>query len=356
MSVAIVESPVEFLSDGTVCRGLFVRPAAIDPPAPLVVMSHGLGGLYEMRLDAYARRFAEAGYAVLTFDYRYFGRSDGQPRHWLVREWQQADIMAAIDHGKTLPGVDGRRVILFGSSLAGGHMIDVSCARHDIAATIIQGPFTDGLASARALAVPSVLGVGLFALADALSRLVRRKPVLVPLAGTWGTPALMTAPDVVQGVLKLFPPGTVLSGRLSKHFRRFAQKTIHLTPNINTSERPEADPIGALTGSIILPSGTVLINGVSALFGLMIMTWRPGKKLKQLRSPMLVCVCEHDSVAPSGPTVRYARAAPLCETRVYPYGHFDIYTDEPFEVMTGDQLAFLQRVVPALPHLPAKLK
>ncbi len=90
----------------------------------------------------------------------------------------------------------------------------------------------------------------------------------------------------------------------------------------------------------------MLINGVSALFGLMIMTWRPGKKLSQLRSPMLVCVCEHDSVAPPGPTLRYARAAPQCETRVYPYGHFDIYTDEPFDLMTADQLAFLQRVVP----------
>lgn len=346
MPHAIIESPVEFLSDGTVCRGLFVRPAATHTRAPLVVMSHGLGGLYEMRLDAYARRFAEAGYAVLTFDYRHFGRSDGQPRHWLVREWQQADIHAAIEHGKGLPGVDRKRVVLFGSSLAGGHMIDVSAARPDISATIIQGPFTDGLASAWALALPSVLGVGLFALADAVSRLVRGKPVLVPLAGTWGTPALMTAPDVVQGVLKLFPEGTVLSGRLSRHFQRFAQKTIRLTPNVGTSDRPEADPIGHLTGSIILPSGTVLINGVSALFGLMIMTWRPGKKLKRLRAPTLVCVCEHDSVAPSGPTLRHAQGAPKCETRVYPYGHFDIYTDEPFEVMTGDQLAFLQRVVP----------
>lgn len=346
MPSAIVESPVEFASDGTVCRGLFVRPAARHTRAPLVVMAHGLGGLYEMRLDAYARRFAEAGYAVLTFDYRFFGRSDGQPRHVLVREWQQADIHAAIEHGKGLPGVDRKRVVLFGSSLAGGHMIDVSAARTDIAATIIQGPFTDGLASAWALALPSVLGVGLFAMADALSRLVGRKPVLVPLAGTWGTPALMTAPDVVQGVLKLFPEGTVLSGRLSRLYQRFARNTVHLPPNVRPSEQPEPDPAGQLAGSVILPTGTVLINGVSALFGLEIMGWRPGKKLKRLRAPVMVCVCEHDSVAPAAATLRHALNAPRCDTRVYPYGHFDIYTDEPFDVMTRDQLAFLHRVVP----------
>jgi dienelactone hydrolase len=89
--VPTVEREVEFLSGGVVCRGLFVRPEA-GPPAPLLVLVHGLGGVYEMRLDAFARRFAAAGYAALTFDYRYFGRSDGHPRHLLVREEQQRDI------------------------------------------------------------------------------------------------------------------------------------------------------------------------------------------------------------------------------------------------------------------------
>jgi uncharacterized protein len=348
MPIAIEERDIEFTSHGTTCRGLFVRPS-VGKPAPLIVIAHGLGGIYEMRLDAYARRFAEAGYAALTFDYRHFGRSDGQPRHWLVREWQQEDIAAAIAHGKTLHGVDPGRVVLFGSSLAGGHMIDVTHARNDISATIIQGPFTDGLASGLALSIPSAIGVGLFAAWDAVSRVLRGKPVLVPLAGTLGTPAMMTSPDVVQGVLKLFPPGTVLSQRLSAHYQRFASKVIRLSAHVSTSDRPERDAISSLTGSVILPSGTVLINGVTAIFGLKILFWRPGKKLRGLRSPMLVCVCEGDSVAPSRQTLRYAQAAPRCETKVYPYGHFDIYTDEPFDIMTADQLAYLNRVVPVEP-------
>lgn len=344
MPIALVEETIEFTSHGTTCRGLFVRPSG-GKPAPLIVIAHGLGGIYEMRLDAYARRFAEAGYAALTFDYRHFGRSDGLPRHWLVREWQQQDIAAAIDHGKTLPGVDPKRVVLFGSSLAGGHMIDVTHARQDISATIIQGPFTDGLASGLALSIPSTIGVGLFAAVDAASRLLRGKPVLVPLAGTLGTPAMMTSPDVVQGVLKLFPPGTVLSQRLSAHYRRFASKVIRLSNQVTTSEEPERDPISSLTGSVILPSGTVLINGVTAIFGLKILFWRPGKKLRHLRTPTLVCVCESDSVAPARQTLRHARVAPSCETKVYPYGHFDIYTDQPFEHLTSDQLDFLNRWV-----------
>ncbi|MBM4363042.1 MAG: alpha/beta fold hydrolase, partial [Deltaproteobacteria bacterium] len=197
--MSIVEREVEFVSQGETCRGLFVRPAG-GLPAPLIVLGHGLGGVYEMRLDAFARRFAEAGYAALTFDYRRFGRSDGHPRHWLVREHQQQDFEAALDFGRTLEGVDPERVVIWGTSLAGGHVLDIAGRRTDLSASVIQGPFTDGLASARAISLPSLLGVVLLAAFDAIARLLGRPPVLAPLAGTYGTPALMTREDVVETV------------------------------------------------------------------------------------------------------------------------------------------------------------
>lgn len=52
-----VECEVEFQSQGVTCRGVFVRPDS-RAPSPLIVLGHGLGGVYEMRLDAYARTFA----------------------------------------------------------------------------------------------------------------------------------------------------------------------------------------------------------------------------------------------------------------------------------------------------------
>jgi uncharacterized protein len=342
---SFIETEIEFQSEGITCRGIFVKPKS-GKPAPLIVLSHGLGGIYEMRLDAFARRFAEAGFAALTFDYRFFGRSDGNPRHLLVKEQQQQDIETAIAFGKTLEGVDPTRVILWGTSLAGGHMIDVSSRRKDISATIIQGPFTDGIASTLAISIPSAIFVSLFAVADAFSRVFRGRPVLVPLAGTYGTPALMTNKDVVQSVIKLFPKGSVFSKQLSSLYRTFAAKTIKLSENISTSEAEEKYKIANFTGSVILPSGTVLISGVSAIFGIKIMFWSPGKNLSKISAPMLVCVCEHDSVAPPKQTIKYASKISLCDVKVYPYGHFDIYTDEPFEVMVKDQLAFLTRVVP----------
>lgn len=345
--MSVAEREVEFVSQGVTCRGLFVRPLS-GHPAPLIVLAHGLGGVYEMRLDAYARTFAAAGYAALTFDYRRFGRSDGHPRHLLVREHQQQDIEAAIAFGKTLEGVDPARVVLWGTSLAGGHVIDIASVRPDISASIVQGPFTDGLASTRAISLLSMIGLGFFIAADIIARVLRRPPVLAPLAGTYGTPALMTKEDVVQSVLQLFPSGSRLSHRLSNLYQRFAQRRITLPAGLTTSEEPEQHAISRFTGSIRLPSGTVLIAGVSAIFGLKIGAWRPGKNMRKLRAPMLVCVCERDSVAPPGPTLAYARAAAACEVAVYPYGHFDIYTGAPYEHITRDQLAFLARVVPVV--------
>ena len=46
-------------------------------------MAHGFSGVREQRLDAYAERFAQAGLAVLVFDYRHFGASGGEPRQLL---------------------------------------------------------------------------------------------------------------------------------------------------------------------------------------------------------------------------------------------------------------------------------
>lgn len=61
--MSVVEDEIEFESEGEVCRGIVVRPAGARA-APLIVLGHGLGGVYEMRLDAYARRFADAGMRV----------------------------------------------------------------------------------------------------------------------------------------------------------------------------------------------------------------------------------------------------------------------------------------------------
>jgi cephalosporin-C deacetylase-like acetyl esterase len=73
---------VEFPSDGQLCRAWLYLPEGTGK-YPVVVMGHGLGCIREMGLNAFVEHFCAEGYAVLAFDYRHFGASEGEPRQLL---------------------------------------------------------------------------------------------------------------------------------------------------------------------------------------------------------------------------------------------------------------------------------
>ena len=73
---------VRFKSVDGECGATLTRPAG-EGPFPAVVLCHGLGAVREMRLQANAERFAEAGIVALNFTYRHFGDSSGEPRQLL---------------------------------------------------------------------------------------------------------------------------------------------------------------------------------------------------------------------------------------------------------------------------------
>src|SRR6185312_1427407 len=137
---------ITFRSGGVDCAAWLYLPASRGPFAT-IVMGHGLGGIRRMRLDAFAERFQAAGYACLVFDYRHFGASGGEPRQLLDINRQLEDWAAAIGFARTLEGVDPERVVLWGTSFGGGHVIVAGARDERVAAVIAQCPFTDGPAS-----------------------------------------------------------------------------------------------------------------------------------------------------------------------------------------------------------------
>jgi len=141
---------VRFTSGEDRISAWLYRPTG-SGPAPLLVMAHGLGAVRTMRLDTYAERFSAAGYACLVFDYRNFGDSEGQPRQLLDIGMQLADWAAAVDYARTLPGIDHSRIGLWGTSFGGGHVIATAARLPGIATAVAQCPFTDGVASLRAI-------------------------------------------------------------------------------------------------------------------------------------------------------------------------------------------------------------
>ncbi|MBW4452758.1 MAG: alpha/beta hydrolase [Nostoc indistinguendum CM1-VF10] len=63
---------------------------------PAIVMAHGIGLTKEMGLPQFAEFFAQAGFVVSLFDYRYIGASEGEPRGQMLPTEQHEDFRNAI--------------------------------------------------------------------------------------------------------------------------------------------------------------------------------------------------------------------------------------------------------------------
>jgi pimeloyl-ACP methyl ester carboxylesterase len=266
-----------------------------------MVLAHGLGAVKEMGLEPYAEAFANAGYVVLVFDYRHFGESGGEPRQLLDIHRQLQDWKAALQKVRSLSSVDPDKVGVFGSSFGGGHVIVTAAEDNRVAVAIAQCPFTDGLASATTLGARGFISVSALAITDRIGSLLGSRPVMVPLAGKPGSTALMNSTDALSGYQAL------------------------------------------------LPETLAHENQVAARIGLQILRHKPGSLAKKIQCPILFLVCDKDTVAPPGPTLRHAQKAPKAEVIRYPIGHFDIYKGSALEKTLSDQLAFLAKHLPVGP-------
>lgn len=293
---------VTFDSHGTTCRA-WHYPAASkaftsDAGCACVVMAHGFGGTRDAGLPPYAEAFAAAGLAVLVFDYRHFGASDGLPRQLLSVSRQLDDWAAAIACARGLPEVDPDRIALWGSSFSGGHVIVAAARDGRIAAVSSQGPMMDGFAALTNIVsyagfgrVLRMTGAGLLDLGHAA---FGREPHYIPLIAEPGGFAAMASHDAFSGYSRITPDD----------WR----------------------------------------NQFAARAGLTLGLYRPIKSIDKLPCPALILVCDRDSVAPAEAAVKAGEiAGERAEVHRYDMGHFDIYVGEGFEQSSNDQLAFLRK-------------
>jgi len=114
------EEIVKFYSEGSKVQGLLRLPDEGAGPWPGIVQGPGWLGLHDAKLyQRYHRSFTDAGYAVLIFDYRGFGNSEGE-RGLILPLWQADDIRNGISYMQTRSEVDPNRIGLFGSGGTGG--------------------------------------------------------------------------------------------------------------------------------------------------------------------------------------------------------------------------------------------
>ena len=113
----IVDRTVAFESDNTLCRGTLYGSSKSRAG---IVLAHGFGGTADCKsIVNAARAFAKAGFLALVFDYRYFGKSDGEPRQKLSVTAQLADFSNAVEF--VLKYV--KHIGVWGTSFSGGYTL-----------------------------------------------------------------------------------------------------------------------------------------------------------------------------------------------------------------------------------------
>jgi fermentation-respiration switch protein FrsA (DUF1100 family) len=263
-------------------------------------MGHGFAAVRALRLHEYAERFARAGYAAFVFDYRGWGDSAGEPRRVLSIPAQHEDWRAAIASARALEGIDPSRLVTWGSSFAGGHVLYLAARDHSAAAVIAQVPHISGPAAARPNPPALIARLALAAVRDEYRAARGREPYRVQAAGKPGSLAMMTSPDAL-----------VMAERLAGDRRDELMRE----------------------------------NNVAARIALRVPFYSPGRTVDRITVPTLIQIAARDAVTPYDVAFTAAQRIPTAVIRSYDCQHFEPYLDPYFEDVVTDQIAFLDRYV-----------
>ncbi|UCG88075.1 MAG: alpha/beta fold hydrolase [Gemmatimonadota bacterium] len=291
-------SDVSFEVRGCRISAWLYLPQSDAAPVPCIVMVHGLGGTKDILLQSYAIRFQEAGYAVLTFDHRHMGDSEGEPRQLIWMPRQLEDVVAAIAFARGLERIDPERIALWGTSAGGGHVVVAAARDQTVACVVAQVPGTDGRAAGemflRRVGAAFAFRMLVHGQRDMMRYRLGLAPHRIPLVGQPGSVALMADSGAVD------------------FFRRVAPASF--------------------------------VNEACARVVLRASMYRPVEHAKDVRCPVLLQLAESDSLVPVSAVEETAnRLGQLAEVRRYPIGHFDIYHGDNFERAVSDQLVFFRK-------------
>lgn len=135
---------VTFPSCGETLKGILLVPQGGDGPFPTIVMAPGMSGVKEGSIMQYAAFFASGGFAVLAYDNIYFGESTGLPRQEVDPVLQRRGYRDAITFVSLRDEVDESRIGIFGTSYAGGHVLEVSAHDRRVKCVVSQIPAISG--------------------------------------------------------------------------------------------------------------------------------------------------------------------------------------------------------------------
>jgi alpha-beta hydrolase superfamily lysophospholipase len=287
-----------FVTEGDTCSAMLHVPEDADgEQRPGILMVGGWGSVQQALTHSFVSRFVAAGYAVMEFDFPGWGLSGGWPRQD-INPWRR--VRAANDalaHLKSQPQVIAHRILVWGTSFGGGHVVDLVTQHPDLQGAIIQVPMLDGVATLRAVPFKRMLQIITLGIAD----------LLKPGGG-------VHLPTVV-------PHG-----------------------EFGTMDRDRA--WDALQLGLAAHDGAKYVNKVTARSTLTIGFYRPWTRLKDVHVPMLIVGATHDTVAPFVADKIRRVANPNLRVVEIDADHFDPYFEPCFPHALKPQLDFLKEVLP----------
>lgn len=117
-------------------------------PYPVIVAASGYQGLKVIHPERFARAFTPRGFAVLAFDYRGFGESEGERGRLVPQDWVR-DVRAAVDRVSFHDQIDPERVALVGWGLGGGVVVTEAADDARIKAVACCNGIADGYRSTK---------------------------------------------------------------------------------------------------------------------------------------------------------------------------------------------------------------
>lgn len=261
----------------------------------VIIMAHGLAGLRQFKLIQYAQRFAQAGYAVILFDYRYWGGSTGKPREMISINSQLEDWKTMIQYASTCKFIDNRRIVLWGTSLSGGYALSLASELKNIQAIMVQIPYVDGAETAKLYPLQRYPQALKLSSQDYMGSKMGLNPKRLPVVDQYKLCFMPTA-DSYYGYLSIVNPDYYWSGEVPAR---------------------------------------VFFN---------LMRYRPIQLVRQINIPVLFIAAQHDSLIPIESSREAAtNIAPFVSYHEWDMKHFDIYHGSWFEKAVTTQLEFLHQ-------------
>ncbi len=116
----------------------------VDPSAPAVVVTHGLGASKkDANLLIPAGMLARNGFNILIYDLRNHGQSDHDNGRTSIGNKEYQDVLGAWDWLIKVKGYSPERIGLYGVSLGGGTTLDAFGEEPQVAAAFVDSPFAN---------------------------------------------------------------------------------------------------------------------------------------------------------------------------------------------------------------------